>query len=185
MTMTWTPAVQKNAAGAFEPTWSITGQFGKGSSDREDTPDTREDYIGEAPTFSADTILMSTFAGKINATGNVIIGPSLANKTLRGVQIVTNKWSGLAYIADAFGVGDDVNSRSATLRMRQYRFGRPVYASTGSREAVLEYSFEMAVEVPKGVRTTLGAGYMSPRAGITPVIADDPWVFSLGVSLTL
>ncbi len=184
-TATWIGKTQKAPAGGFEPVRSYTVQFGKGSSDDTDTEDKSEDYIGEAPTFSGDTLLMSTFASKINAKGNTILQPSLANKRYLGLQIVDNTWSPLEELAKAFRVEAAVNSKSTTLRIRQYKFGRPVYATTESRDAVSEFSVEFAIEVPKGVRVTAGTGYMHTGKGIEPVIENDAWVVSAGVSLTL
>lgn len=183
-TATWIPKTQ-SAGGGFEAQRSFTVQFGKGSADDPDTPDTSEDYIGEGGSFAGDTLLMSTFASKIDVKGHVIVGPSLANKRYLGLQIVDNTWSLLDEIAKLFDVGPNVNSRSTTFRVRNYTFGRPVYANTHSRDAVTEFSMEFAVEVPKGVRTTFGAGYMHTGRGIEPVIDNDTWVVTTGVSLTL
>jgi hypothetical protein len=184
LTTTWIPKTRSAAGGGFEATRSYTLQVGRGSSDDPKTPDRAEDYIGEGGAFSADTIFMATFAGKIDAKGHVIVGPSLANKRYLGLQIVDNTWSPLEELAKLLKASD-VNSRSTTFRIRNYTFGRPVFQSTTSRDAVTEYSLEFAVEVPKGVRISIGTGYMHTGHGIESVIDNDGWVFSSGVSLTL
>jgi hypothetical protein len=183
-TATYVPTTRRQGQG-FEAVRSYTLQFGKGSSDDPATTGTREDYIGEGGTFSADTIFMSTFLSKINSKGHVLIGPSLANKTYIGLQIVDNTRSLLGLVASALQVEDDVISRSSTLRLRQFRFNRPVYTDTDSKEAVREISLDFSIEVPKGVRWSIGGGYMSTGKGLESVIIDDAWTVTTSVSLTL
>lgn len=184
-TATWTPTTQINASGVTEAVRSYQLQFGKGSSDDPATPGTREDYIGESGSFSASTLLMSTFLSKIDTKDHVIIGPSLANKTLIGAQVVWNTWSPLVPVARAFGVEDDVVGRSMTIRVRQYTFGRPVYAGVSGRDAVREYSAEFFIEVPRGVKVTLGGSYMQTGKALEPVLADDAWVIVSSISLRI
>jgi len=184
-TATWTEKMRDTRSGGREPVRTYTFQFGKGSSDRPGTTTRSEDYVGEAAAFSGDTLLMGTFTGKINAKGNVIIGPSLSNKTFLGLQAVDNTFSLLELVADALHVGGDVNSRSTTLRIRQIRFGRPVYADTNSRDAATEYSLDFGIEVPKGIRFTIGGAYMHSGKAIGRVITSDPWVVTSGISLSL
>lgn len=184
-TATWTPTTQLNAAGVTEAVRSYQLQFGKGSSDDPDTPDTREDYIGESGAFSAGTLLMSTFQSKIDAKDRVIIGPSLANKTMIGAQVVWNTWSPLLLLAQAFNVAGDVVGRSMTIRVRQYTFGRPQYEGVSGRDAVREYSTEFLIEVPRGVKVTLGGSYMQSGKALVPVLADDAWAIVSSISLRI
>jgi hypothetical protein len=186
ITATWTPTTQKSTqGGGYEAVNSYTLQYGKGSSDDPTTTGTAENYIGEGGTFAGDTILMSTFASKIDATGHTIIGPSFSNKTFIGLQFVSNKWSLLEYIVNGLGAKDDINSRSTTIRLRRIRFGRPAFTSSDSRDATQEISVDFAIEAPKGVRFNLQGGYMSVGKGVEPVLKQDAWTAMASVSLTI
>ena len=185
LTTTWTPTRQKNAAGATEAVRSYTLLYGRGSSDAPDTTNEREDYVGESASFAANTMLMSTFLGKTDVKGRPIIGSSLANKTLLGFQVVWNTFSPLQWIARGAGVEGDVAGKTTTFRARQFKFGRVPYDTTGDKLAAREYALETTIEVPKGVKITIGGGYMQTGKALDPVIGDDAWFVTSGISLRL
>jgi hypothetical protein len=79
----------------------------------------------------------------------------------------------------------DVSGKTSTFRARQFKFVRPAYTDTDERDAAREYSVETTIEVPKGVKVSIGAGYMETGEGLDSVITDDAWFVTSGISLRL
>lgn len=181
---TWTPTIRKTPQGAFEAVRTYTLQLGQGTSDDPSTTDVREDYIGESGTYAPDLLFLPIFGGKVDATGNTKVGRSLSNRTFAGLQFIDNTISPLEWIAKLLQVEGDINSRSMTLRFRQYRFGREIFVG-GGRDVGYEFSADFTIEVPKGAKFSVGGGYFQPGKGVQPVIPDGAWIVTTGVVLSL
>lgn len=183
LTATWTPTIRKTPQGAFEAVRTYTLQLGNGSSDKPSTTGTREDYVGESAAYAPDLLFLPIFGGKIDAKGHILVGRSLSNRTFTGFQFVDNTASPLEWIAKLLQVESDINSRSTTLRFRQYRFGREIYPDSG-RDVGYEFSGDFTIEAPKGVKFSLGGGYFQPGKGVQPVIPKGVWLITTGVVLS-
>jgi len=172
------PGVKKGT-----PLWSVGLQLGYGSGDDPATSDRDEGFLGETAGFAPDTLFLKRFAGKIGSDDETVaVAPGLANKQYLGVTWTSKTFTPLEAISRFFQVREPAASRSTSVSFHHYRFNEPVF---GERGAGSELDVSFSLQLPKGVTTTLSAAYFFVGDALDPVLPEEPWAVSLGVSVKL
>jgi rRNA maturation protein Nop10 len=177
-------------------------RVGEGSADDPDTAGD-EGYLGETAKFAPDKIFLSSFAADLAPPEGASIGAGLSNKSYFELAYTEQTWSPLQRLAwwitrtddnqirrirearrkDPFvNKIDPIVSQASILKLHLYQFEEAVL---GSRDAGLEVGLDFQIEVPKGIKSTLGLGWFFPGSALEPYLADDPFVVSYSTSLTL
>jgi hypothetical protein len=165
-----------------KPTYGPTFTIGRGTSDKSDTPDRDEGYLGENAGFSQDKIFLSAISVSDTFKGKV--GEGLKGKWYGGVQWNDNRWSLLLPVARAFGDDRTIVSYATIAAVHSYWFADK--QQDASRSGGVEADLEFQLESPAKVTWTLGgAFYHRSQAVKLAGLIRDPWQITAGVSLSL
>jgi CRISPR/Cas system CSM-associated protein Csm2 small subunit len=156
-------------------------QVGNGSGDDPSTPDD-ESYLGETAGFKPDNLFIARFANVVDVRHGSSVGNGLANKSYLGLSYSEKRFSPLALISKWFNSEDRIEGESTTLRLHRYEFNEPVF---DSRDAGWEVDLEFLLEVPKGVRFSLGLGKFFSGGALESVFDEDPTIVTLSTTVTL
>jgi hypothetical protein len=168
---------------------SLSILLGEGTGDNPDSKHRDESYLGETATFSGfDSLFLgSSFLDNLQdgSPARTPFGKGLANKfylglsyTEREVEQINPLW----WIARIAQVSDDAKTTATTLKLHWFHLDEPFQ---NKRDAGFEAGLQWQIEVPAGVKNSLGCSRYFPGSATRRFFLVDPMQCSLQVSLVL
>ena len=167
---------------------SLSFLLGAGTGDDPNSPHRDESYLGETASFSGfDSMFLGSFPSVLQdgSPARLPFGIGLANKFYLGASYVERDFKQINFlwwIAQLFQVAGDAKSPATTLKAHWFHLDEPFQ---GRRDAGFEAGLQWQIEVPAGVKHSLGCSRYFPGNATRRFFLVEPMQCSLQVSLTL
>lgn len=176
-----TPLDWNLVAGRRQPRTLLSLLAAAGSGDDPETA-FDEGYVGESSAFSDGSVFFSMLAGRLRSPDGRL-EPSLSNKWIGSLQVSHSGAFLLETISRGLGF-EETGSETTTFRLTHVERMR---GNGLPRELGDELSLDFKLEKPKGIFWSLGGAYFEAddRFDATEFLSDEPWRWTMGVSLKL
>jgi hypothetical protein len=176
---------------------SVAFTVGQGSGDDAETTFVDEGYVGETGGYKPDLIFLNALATPFNsferkysdvppAISPFVLGAGLSNKRYWSARYTDNS-KNLApqfwIVRKIFDVSeDDISGYSTILTYHHYTLRQPF---AGERGLGQELDAEFQIESPKGVKSSLKAGYFRPEGAAERFVRHGIWSITMNISLSI